>query len=416
MATYAFTWELGFGLGHLVNLRPLAERLSARGHRVALALRDLSRASSVFRGRNIELWQAPCKTRATKQIAPTLSFAHILHDAGYCDLDELSGMCGAWRNLFHAIDPDVIVFDHSPTALLAARACRAKRVTLGTGFFCPLDQSPLECLQPWMNADMEAAQRDERDILGRINTLLQRWRLPQLDHVAELFHPSDEHLLATFAELDHYQGRTGARYCGAWSSGFGKEPHWPAGRGKRIFAYLKPFQELPTLLNVLARSGCPAIVYLDGVPADVERQYQAPNVRYEHEPLDIQRVAQECDLAILNANHGTAVAMLLAAKPLLLIPIHVEQALLANAIMRLGAGLGAAATDPREIIEQLQRLLAGDPCGDGARRFAERYAGFDAERQLTAIANRLEELAAGPPKATVPPALQIGQRGQLLEG
>ncbi len=392
MATYVFTWELGFGLGHLVNLRPLAEGLSARGHRVVLALQDLSRAKAIFQGENIEFWQAPCKTRATKTIAPTLSFAHILYDAGYCDLEELTGMCEAWRNIFRCVDADVIVFDHSPTALLAARGFRAKRVTLGTGFFCPLDESPLPCLQPWLNADMGPVVRDEQDILERLNTLLKSWKQPPLDRVAGLFHPSDEHLLATFAELDHYQGRTGAHYWGAWSGGFGKQPVWPSGTGKKIYAYLKPFQELSTLLEVLRQSGCPAIVYCDGIPADLQRQYQAPTVRFENEPLDIQRVARECDLAVLNANHGTAVVMLRAGRPLLLIPIHLEQALLANAIMRLGAALGAASTSAQEIVTQFQRLLTGEPCAAGARRFAHRYATFDAQRQLEAIVERLEEL------------------------
>ncbi|MEX0678943.1 MAG: hypothetical protein WD063_17850 [Pirellulales bacterium] len=393
MATFIFTWELGFGLGHLVNLRPLAEGLSVRGHRVALALRDLSRAKAIFQGQNIEYWQAPCKTRATRQIASTLSFAHILYDAGYCDLDELAGMCEAWRSIFRAVDPDVIVFDHSPTALLAARPFRAKRVTLGTGFFCPLDESPLQCLQPWLKADTSQAARDEEEILHRMNRLLAVWNQPPLARVAGLFHPSDEHLLATFAELDHYQGRTGARYWGAWSSGFGKPPQWPDGSGKRIYAYLKPFQELPKLLDVIKRSACPAIVYCDGIPAQLQRQFQAPTVRFENEPLDIQRAARECDLAILNANHGTAVVMLLAGKPLLLIPIHVEQALLAGAIMRMDAGLGASPTSSQEIEGQFGRLLAGNLCVAGARQFATRYASFDADRQLAAIVERLEALA-----------------------
>ncbi len=140
------------------------------------------------------------------------------------------------------------------------------------------------------------------------------------------------------------------------------------------------------------RSACPAIVYCDGIPAELQRQYQAPTIRFENEPLDIKCVARECDLAILNANHGTAVVMLLAGKPLLLIPIHVEQALLANAIMRLEAGLGASPTNAREIEGQFQRLLAGNLCVAGARQFAATYATFDADRHLAAIVERLEEL------------------------
>jgi UDP:flavonoid glycosyltransferase YjiC (YdhE family) len=37
MATILLTWELGAGLGHLVNLLPLARGLLQRGHRVYAA-------------------------------------------------------------------------------------------------------------------------------------------------------------------------------------------------------------------------------------------------------------------------------------------------------------------------------------------------------------------------------------------
>ena len=42
MPTVLLAWELGGGLGHFMNLRPLAEGLRRRGHRVVAALRDLS--------------------------------------------------------------------------------------------------------------------------------------------------------------------------------------------------------------------------------------------------------------------------------------------------------------------------------------------------------------------------------------
>jgi len=42
------TWELGGGLGHMMNLRPLAAELVARGHEVFIAAGDLSRAIDVL--------------------------------------------------------------------------------------------------------------------------------------------------------------------------------------------------------------------------------------------------------------------------------------------------------------------------------------------------------------------------------
>ena len=44
MATILLAWELGGGLGHFMNLRPVAEGLARRGHRVVAVLRDLTSA------------------------------------------------------------------------------------------------------------------------------------------------------------------------------------------------------------------------------------------------------------------------------------------------------------------------------------------------------------------------------------
>ncbi|REK12424.1 MAG: hypothetical protein DWQ37_11855 [Planctomycetota bacterium] len=392
MATYLFAWELGFGLGHLVNLKPLVAGLHQRGHTVALAIRDLTRAWTFFPHDRVTLWQAPFKNRTTQRKFPTLSFAHVLYDAGFCDPVELQGHGEAWRNLYRAVDPDVIVFDHSPTALLAARGFRAKRVTLGTGFFCPLDVSPLPTLQPWLKPDPVQLAHDEQEVLNNANAVLAAWSEPPLGHLAGLYHPSDEHLLVTFAELDHYGGRAGAHYWGAWSTGFGKPPEWPAAPGKKIYAYLKPFPELSALLGALHRAACPTIVYCDGIAADVQNQFRSPTLRFENEPLDMTRVGRKCDLAILNANHGTAVQILLAGKPSLQIPIYVEQSLLAGAMMRMGAALGASPAVAREIEVQLHRLISSDCCVEAARGFADKYRNFEPERQITGIVDRLEAL------------------------
>jgi hypothetical protein len=397
MATYLFAWELGLGLGHLVNLRPLVHTLAARGHRVHLALRELERAPAVFAGAQIALWQAPFKSRRTSSAAvtPTLSFPQLLAEAGFASPIELAGLAAAWRSILHAVRPDVIVFDHSPTALLAARSFAAKRVTLGTGFFLPLDEAPLECIQPWLHPDPVRLAADEQHVLNVINTVLAQWHEPPIARVASLYHPADEHLLVTFPELDHYTRRTGAKYWGAWSIGFGKPPEWPAGSGKKVYAYLKPFRELPVLLAELRKAGCPTVIYCDGVPQQLRGEFQCPTIRFEDEPLDMNRVSQECDLAILNGNHGTTVQILLAGKPSLQIPVHVEQSLLINALIRLGAALGAAPDSASGIQRQLEILLTSDRCTESARAFSAKYAGFNPQAQIAGIVGRLEALAAG---------------------
>jgi hypothetical protein len=143
MATVLLTWELGIGLGHLVNLLPLARDLSQRGHRVVAVLKNLLPAEKVFGDINVEYLQAPIRTQPPRcLIDPIRTFAHTLLNFGFNNVAELRVMAQAWRNLYKYVRPDLIVFDHSPTALLAARGCKAKKALIGTGFFCPLDQYP----------------------------------------------------------------------------------------------------------------------------------------------------------------------------------------------------------------------------------------------------------------------------------
>src|SRR6478672_7698711 len=144
MPTILFTWEQGGGLGHIVPMLPIARGLAARGHRVFMALRDLSRARAVFEEDSIHLLQAPFKVGAPDfPILPSMNFAHLLHNIGFADVRELGAMAEAWGNFYSMVRPDLILFDHSPTALLASRAHGSRKAMLGQGFFSPPDQSPL---------------------------------------------------------------------------------------------------------------------------------------------------------------------------------------------------------------------------------------------------------------------------------
>ena len=146
-------------------------------------------------------------------------------------------MAGAWRNLFLSVRPDLIVFDHSPTALLAACGLAAKKAMIGTGFFCPLDGYPLPDLRPWLHEGKERLRDDENHVLANANQVLAAWGQPPLKRISRLFHEVDEQFLVTLPELDHYQGRKGTLTPGASR----KQPEYealtpcpsPSGRGEQ---------------------------------------------------------------------------------------------------------------------------------------------------------------------------------------
>jgi UDP:flavonoid glycosyltransferase YjiC (YdhE family) len=418
MATILMTWELGGGLGHLMQLLPLARGLVARGHTVVAALRDLSKVENVFGPGPVRYLQAPIKMgTARRVIRPPVTFAHLLHNCGFAELPELRTLTSAWRNLIAMSRPDLILFDHSPAALLASRAfgTNVRRVVIGSGFCIPPDvPSPPFVLRPWLNADPASLAADEKTLLDRVNHLLGEWRRLQIERVAQIYSEVDDTFLLTFRELEHFPERQGAVYRGAWTEGRGKPPQWPAAEGrKRIYAYLKDFPSLPLLLQALRQSGHAVIVYADGVSAELRKCYTSDTLRFEMSPLHLGQAAKECDLAILNSGHGTTAAMLLAGKPALLIPIYLEQGLLAKAAERnTGAALEASHKDGEQVVQRLEKMLGSDDYADAAHRFAARYADFDPVEQNERMVDRMEQLIAGRATTQSVPRANAGARSE----
>lgn len=266
------TWELGGGLGHLMQILPLARALAVRGHQIFAALRDIPKAQAIFPEETIKLLQAPFLSQIVHSpIQRPLTFTHILHNIGFEDEEAMAAMCRAWRTLYDLVKPDLVLFDHSPTALLAARGHSFRKVPLGSGFCIPPDEHPLPSLRPWLKTDPETLQRDEDAMLARINRVLERFKQEPLDYISQLYTQVDRTLLLTFSELDHYAQRTAQDYWGVWSEAKGKPPKWPSTSGRHIYAYLKNFEALSDLLALLKKLSHPTIIVSDAIPEDVRK-------------------------------------------------------------------------------------------------------------------------------------------------
>jgi len=396
MGTVLVTWELGAGLGHLVRLLPIVQGLTQRGHCVYAAIRDLAAGQSVFRTGLVSVLQAPIQVRLSAgQIEKPFTFAHILHNFGFSDERDLAGRLEAWSELYRLIKPDLILFDHSPTALLAARGLPIRKALIGSGFFCPPDVYPMPNLRQWLKPDREQLRRDEDGVLAGMNRLLRlRHQLP-LERITQLYAEVDENFLVTFAELDHYPNRKAARYWGAWTKISGKPPEWPKGTGPRIYAYFKQFEGLEATLKLLTDLAGAVLIYSDGIHPAVQNRFASEKLRFENSPLDLDEVGRTCDLAILNGNHGTTISLLMKGRPILQLPISLEQTLLSLAIEKMGAALGADIKRPAHVERRLREMLNSTRFAAAARQFANRYAGFDADHQAQLVVQRLEQLISG---------------------
>ena len=397
MAKILFAWELGAGLGHIAPCRGLFEKLCVQNHSLTLVLRDLSRAKTIYERLNLALLQAPVKIYLpSKPVDNATTYTHILHNSGFEAADELEAMVSAWRKIYELIDPDLVIADHSPTALLALRGFRARRMTIGCGFLIPPDTYTFQPLRPWQPFDAAAARADEDVMLKRINTVLARVGAPTpppLERIGQLFGDVDETVLTTYPELDHYSQRGGGVYWGMRRGFRGVDFEWPAGSGPKIFAYLRPSPNIDTVLQTLKDCGHPTIVCTDQIPAQTREKYESKSLRFENRLLNLDQLAAECSLALQNGNHDTACTLFLAGKPLLLIPITLEQFMFAVAIQRWGGGIMASPDRPGEFEAKFATLLSSLPIyTKAAQRFAARYAQNDPAKLEDLLVRRIEEI------------------------
>ena len=391
MAHIVMCWELGGDLGHVARMKPLAEALHRHGHRVSFILRECLPAERLLDPESFRWFQAPYQSEAVPDPRiPTRNMAEVMYNTGFHNSRNLAGRVRAWRALFALLDPDLLVFDHSPTALLAARGLKIPRVILGTGFGIP----PL--VSPFPVFDADAAHPDlagsEARITATVNSVLESMGEAPLARLADIY-TAEANVFFTFRELDHYPIRDAGDYWGPTRQDAGIPTAWPGGTGKRVFAYLKPFDTLPDLLKTLQESGCPTLIYL-GKGADAARhQFRAAsNLAFSEQPVDLKLAVAKADLVICHSGHGTISAALLAGKPLLLLPLNMEQRMLSARVIQAGAGLAAPALAPEGMRQKFQRLMAESAFTEAARTFAERYASLNVEtipERFAALAERL---------------------------
>jgi hypothetical protein len=259
-ATALLAWELGGGLGHCVNLAPIASGLIARGHQVYFAARDVATAQQVLQNPAVKYLQSPgVIARPAHALRQPRSFAQVLGQVAFGDDRQLRAVVESWRNLMELVQPAVIVCEHAPTALLASRWMDARRVVVGYGFTLPPDVSPLPDLCPWMGRLPMDLARHDAELVDRANRLLAADKLPPLQRLTQLYTDVDDAFLLTFHELDHHlghrqvrDGQSATENLGTWSLRGGAEPDWPQGDGPRVFAYLKSLLGVFQLESALA--------------------------------------------------------------------------------------------------------------------------------------------------------------------
>ncbi len=385
MSNITFCWELGGGYGHLASFSPLVEKLTAKGHSLSALLRDTTHATKFLDADSVTCLQAPLHKQQRKQTSPTISYADILQRCGYDSSESLLPLVQQWRDKLSASATELIIADHSPTALIAARTLKIPAAASGTGFSLPPALYPLPSITPWLNTQPNFLLHIEACVLEAINSVLRHFDTTELEYLHQLFDVG-ESFLCTLPELDHYPARRMDAYWGPrFTNSSGAEASWPENGQKNIFVYTNSrYKWLDALLLSLINIDANFIIHCSEMDSATAESYRAKNTHFSLDPIRIESIAEKADLVICHAGHGTVAACLLMGIPLLLLPTQLEQLLLAGKLshFKLSHHIDPRSAEQPDFAEELRSTLNDDTCQKQAKQFSEHYKGFSSQQQL----------------------------------
>jgi UDP:flavonoid glycosyltransferase YjiC (YdhE family) len=400
MSRILLAWELGKGFGHLGPFLGLAPRLLERGHTLYVAAREIASAAQALGDLPVTLHQAPlCMNTYGGLQNPPLNYAEILMRCGYLEPAMLRGMMTAWASLIRAIGADVVIADHAPTALLAARGLNVARAVIGSTFNVPPAVAPTPNMRPWMTVPVERLADSDHRVLTVINQVLPPER--GLNAIHEVF-AGAARFFSGVPELDLYVARQPDDYLGLQSLSTGTAaPVWPQGTGEPVFAYLHAdYRHTERALQALAASGARVLVYVLGETAGLTERYTGERLRFAPQLLDFRRVVAECGLCVCHGNVGTTLGMLHGGRPVLVLPKHLEHFLLGSAVKGIGAGRVVHPDDNEpDIASELALMLGDEAYRRNARALAAHHAGPSVGTMTDRAIARIEALVskgAGP--------------------
>jgi UDP:flavonoid glycosyltransferase YjiC (YdhE family) len=387
MSRIVFAWELGENHGHLWRLLPIARQLQLRGHEVMFGLRSMAMAQRYLAPHGIRWFACPTPAGVADLGRDIASYADILASNGATQPDLLGGMVQAWQNLYAVLQPDLVVIEHSPFALLAARRAGIRTVQVGTGFTIPPTLTPAPCFRPWQ-PDTAQAQRQTQDSVERTVQAL----FDQPRSLSQLL-TADHTRLLTLPELDHYAAwrPPGTTFLGAMPEPEqGEQVTWSQSGRPRLFVYLYMHPWMDTVLGALEATGAEVIAVIPDLGVDLACRY--PSLRLYRKPVQLSPLLADCTLAITHAGHGTAMDCLLAGVPMLLLPSHMEQLLVAERVASAGAGLGLMPTHVESgFADLLPEVLRNPQYRAGAGAIAARYRDVPRTRALEEIIRLIEQ-------------------------
>ena len=403
MKRVLFCWEIGEGSGHVVPYLSLIGALRDRGWEVAVVARNTAEVGVRVQACGATLFQAPvCLSIFPEMDANSFNSTELLLQHGYGYEPMLDGIFSSWLSLMRSWQPDLVLGSNAPTAHLAAQCLCIPDIAIGSGFDCPIAASPAPLLRPWQPGIEQRIASNEDRVRQIVNTVLLKHGFARRQFPMDMYSAVPA-LLCTLPEIDHFgvHREADVQYIGRLPTA----PCNPiqkqiASSGRHdIFVYLRYSQTIDGLLSVLARRSSSTLVYMPNLlPAQLaklEAEY-GPTLVFAAQAVDLGQILPSLKLIISNAGHGLTLECLLAGKPLLLLPTHWEQSVVANLAVKVGAAIAVLLTEQHpKFHRRIDEMLQNPAYRIAAEQLAERYqhlSGADALEKAVQTCQYLAEL------------------------
>ena len=332
-----FVWEIGNGRGHVVHLKTLAQAwVQAGGVCAGFVLCNSEHAHEVSYGEAPVLAGPHQKRivpdRFARGFGPAATFGDFIGDCGFGSLPLLASQVQAWRQVMMEQKPDLVVADHAPTALLAARSLSLPSVATGIAYTVPPSFLPVT---PVLIEGVGEVIWPEEDLCANINTILHTYGCEPVDRFAALY-GAGVPLPCSPSLLDPYVNeRRERRFM----------PTLPALKpteepGDEVFAYLSTSDRYDAVL-LSALMTCPLKVraYLPQIEPAMATLLASRGVMVEPEPVPPALIAARSRVLLHAGNHGMVAMGLKAGLPQVCVPQQLEQYFSALQLQRVGAGV-----------------------------------------------------------------------------
>ncbi|MDX1693511.1 MAG: glycosyltransferase [Ketobacteraceae bacterium] len=363
------TWELGAGLGHLACLYAVSRELQQKGFQVCLAVKDVSGVHHLFTEvAQYKLLQAPVWLPKIRMQRPVSSMADLLLTKGYLEPPSLNSLVRAWRSVFSLTQPDLIVANYSPTALLASFASGIPRMVVGTGIG---ELAPGQPLAPW-KAGEEHLQRvrwQEQELLKLVKAALKSEREVQsLAYFSDIYQ-CEATILTCLPAFDLYERSPDVTY--ALLPGQQQLPaaSWPDNSEANVLVYLPTsFRQVEPLLAELARVKANTVIVCPGLKGLPDRA--GGKCKIYNYPVDMEPLMAAADLFISHGAMASTCSALRYGVPVCVLPLHLENNLIGSVLEKSGAGYNMAQSSSDEPFSRLvERLLNTDRLKTNCREF-----------------------------------------------